>query len=149
MENLLIGLFIIVALGVCFPLGQAQAQPSEDYLAASLDLIVGQALQAYNSEDYFKFFEYFAKEMSPITTKQYFKAVYTNGHKRNLGEFYRRDLILKQSSLDPDYPMLVYEGQFEKYDQVLIVVNFTKEYDNYRIERIRFDKIFPKQVISQ
>lgn len=149
MKNLLIGLFIIVALGVCFPLGQAQAQPSEDYLAASLDLIVGQALQAYNSEDYFKFFEYFAKEMSPITTKQYFKAVYTNGHKRNLGEFYRRDLILKQSSLDPDYPMLVYEGQFEKYDQVLIVVNFTKEYDNYRIERIRFDKIFPKQVISQ
>jgi len=149
MKNLLIGLFLVVAIGGCFCLRELWAQPSEDYLAASLDLLVGQALGAYNSEDHFKFFEYFAKDMSAITTKQYFRAVYTNGHKKNLGEFYRRELILKDSSLDPDYPMLVYEGEFEKYNQVLIVVNFAKEYSNYRIKRIRFDKIFPEQTMGE
>lgn len=141
MRNLLIGCIVMFMAAGCFFGGTVFAQSSEDYLTATLDILVGQALQAYNSEDYIKFFEYFAKEMSPITTKQYFKAVYINGHKRNLGRFHSRQLIEDESSRDPDYPMLVYKGEFEKSDDVLIVVHFAKEYDNYRIKRILIDRV--------
>ncbi|MCF7907564.1 MAG: hypothetical protein K9L86_01635 [Candidatus Omnitrophica bacterium] len=141
MKNLLIGVIVMSILVGCLSWGAAFAQPSKDYLVATLDILVGEALQAYNSEDYIKFFEYFSKEMSPVTTKQYFKALYINGYKRDLGEFHLRELIENDSSLDPDFPMMVYKGQFAKCDDARIVVNFAREYDNYRIKRIRIDRI--------
>jgi len=148
MRSLVITLFVGAILGVGFWPG-VLAQPSEEYLTETLDILVSGALQAYNSEDSFKFFEYFAKEMLPITTKRHFKAEFIKIHKKNLGDFHFRKLIREDSTLDPDYPILVYQGEFEKYDNVLIVVNFAREYDNYRIERIRFDKVFPEQAMDE
>ncbi|MBU1113028.1 MAG: hypothetical protein KKH93_04055, partial [Candidatus Omnitrophica bacterium] len=106
-----------------------------------LEILVDEALLAYNTEDYLKFFEYFAKEMNPITTEQYFRAVYINGYKSQLGDLVSKQLIKEESLIDPDFPMLVYQAVFTKNRDVVIIVNFTKEYDNYRIERIRFDRV--------
>lgn len=145
MKNRLVGFLVLAILGVSLPFSTLQAQPSDEYLAATLDILVGETMQAYNSEDYVKFFEYFSKEMSPITTKQYFKAIYVNGHKLNLGDIYVRELNKSESSLDPDFPMLVYDCEFQKYADVKMIVNFTREYGNYRIKRIRIDKIYPEQ----
>ena len=141
MKNLQFVLLAALILGNSFFPQSVYSQPSKEYLRATLEILVDEALLAYNSEDYLKFFEYFAKEMDPITTEQYFRAVYLNGHKRQLGDFLSKEMIQEQSRLDPDLPMLVYEAVFTKNRNVIIIVNFTKEYDNYRIERIRFDKV--------
>lgn len=149
MRNFLVGILLLFALSGHSYSQSADTQPSEDYLLATLEILVDTTLQAYNSEDYFKFFEYFAKEMSPITTKQYFKAVYVEGYKAKLGLLHFRELILEESSLDFDFPMLVYRAEFEKEDNVLIIVNFAQEHGNYRIKRIRFDRVLsPEEALE-
>ncbi len=141
MKNLQFILLLALILGSSFCFAPAYSQPSKEYLRATLEILLDEALLAYNSGDHVKFFEYFAKEMDPITTEQYFRSVYVNGHKRQLGDFISKKMIKEQSLLDPDFPMLVYEAVFTKNKNVIIIVNFTKEYDNYRIERIRFDRV--------
>ncbi|MBU2044150.1 MAG: hypothetical protein KJ977_00325 [Candidatus Omnitrophica bacterium] len=131
----------VLVMGNCFVLEPVCSQPSKGYLLGTLEILVDEALLAYNTEDYLKFFEYFAKEMNPITTEQYFRAVYINGYKSQLGDLVSKQLIKEESLIDPDFPMLVYQAVFTKNRDVVIIVNFTKEYDNYRIERIRFDRV--------
>lgn len=137
--------FSLMLLGIfalCFfsPVGAIAEQPAKDYLANSLDLLVNSALTAYNCGDYVKFYEYFAKQLEPITAEKYFKAIYIDGYKRNFGDFISKSLLLQESTLDPDFPMLVYKAKFSDCPNAKITVNFTKEYDNYRINRIVFDK---------
>jgi hypothetical protein len=134
----MLGIFML-----CFfsPAVAVAEQPAKDYLTGSLDLLVNSALIAYNCEDCVKFYEYFAKQMEPITAEQYFKAVYIKGYKKNFGDFISKVLLPEESSFDPDFPMLVYMAQFSDCPKVKITVNFTKEYDNYRINRIEFDKV--------
>jgi hypothetical protein len=40
--------------------------------------------------------------------------------------------------------MLVYEARFKKCDKVRIIVNFSREHDNYRIHRLRFERLYPE-----
>ena len=141
MKSLTAIFLAVVVVGNCFILGPVCSQPSKDYLLGTLEILVDEALLAYNAEDYIKFFEYFSQEMDPITTEQYFRSVYVNGHKRQLGDFVSKQLIREESLIDPDFPMLVYQAIFTKNRDVIITVNFAKEYDNYRIERIRFDRV--------
>ncbi len=119
----------------------ATSQPSQKYLLEVLELLADSALKGYNFQDYVKFYEYFAQQMDPVTAKQHFKTLYTAECWQNLGYLDSKKLLRHKSSLDSDFPLLVYEAKFEKHDRVLVRVNFIKEYDNYRITRIRFDKI--------
>jgi len=80
--------------------------------------------------------------MAPITGREHFKAVFLDVYKANLGHAEPKRILRKESSLDTDFPVLIYEGEFEKYDRVLITVNFMNEDGNYRITQVRFDKIF-------
>jgi hypothetical protein len=121
------------------------AQPSKDYLFNMLDILVDETLMAYNSDDYIKFYEYFAKKMEPVTAEQHFRAVYSNGYKKDLGDFISRKILLEKSSLDPDFPLLVYEAEFKNYKKVYVTVNFLKEYGNYRISRMEMDKIYNEE----
>ncbi|MCQ9206145.1 MAG: hypothetical protein NG737_07535 [Omnitrophica bacterium] len=134
----------IFSVGVfCAGIG---AQPSQDYLIKSLDVLVDAALMAYNFEDYIKFTEYFAKSMESSITEGYFNEIYLKFYKKTLGYIKFKKLSLEQSSLDPNRPALVYKAIFEKYDKVIITVNFMKEYDNYRITQIKFDKVYPSMI---
>ena len=134
--------FLIVIIFSIFIFSHSiRAQPSKKYMVKTLELLVDEALMGYNLEDYTKFYKYFAEAMKPIATEQYFRAVYIDTHKKSFGFCEVKRLLPEQSSLDPDFPVLVYEGIFEKCDQVLITVNFVKEYDNYRITRINFDRL--------
>ncbi len=116
--------------------------PSEEYLARSLDVVVDKTMEAYNFEDYIQFFEHFAKSMSSVTTKEYFRAVYLDTYKKELGELELKRLLRDESKLDLDFPVLVYMAKFEKYDMVVIRVNFEREHDQYKISYISFDKVY-------
>lgn len=131
---------------VCIFCDDIDAQPSQDYLIKSLDVLVDAALMAYNFEDYIKFTEYFAKSMESSITEEYFSGIYLDFYKKTLGYVKFKKLSLEKSSVDPNRPALVYNAIFEKYDKVIITVNFMKEYDNYRITQIKFDKVYPGMI---
>ena len=137
MKKAIIALFILSMATGPF----VHAQHFKSYLVESLDILVAKTLEAYNLENHLSFYEYFADKMEPITEAHHFTAVYMEGYKKVLGDCYARELIPEESVLDPDYPVLVYRATFQKYVPVRIIINFVKEFDNYRISQIRFDKI--------
>lgn len=121
------------------------AQPTSRYLSSSLQVLADKALEAYNNEDSVEFFEYYAESMKPVATSQYFKNMYVDSYKKDLGRLESKELLPAKSSLRTNFPVLAYEGDFENFDKVLITVNFKKEYDNYRITQIKFDKDYSAQ----
>jgi len=121
---------------------QLLAQPSEEYLIVSLDVLVQRTLHAYNREDYIMFYKYFAKKMDPVKAKRFFNAEYISLYKKELGSIISTRLILGKTNLDHDLPELVYEAKFEKFAPVLVTVNFVNQNDDYRITRVRFDRVY-------
>ncbi|MBN3039607.1 MAG: hypothetical protein JW867_00595 [Candidatus Omnitrophica bacterium] len=134
-------IFFLITTSAFFP-GSAAAQPSEQYLIDTLDLLTEKTLEAYMLEDYISFYQYFAKKMEPVTEKQHFDNAFIKIYKEDLGNVISRKLLLEKSKLDRDFPVLVYKARFEKFEPVLITVNFANEYDRYRITRIRFDRVY-------
>ena len=118
------------------------AQPTEEYLISTLDVLTQRALHAYNREDYIMFYKYFAKKMDPAKAKRFFDAEYMSLYKKELGPVLATRLLRDKSDLDHDLPELVYESSFEKFYPVLITVNFINQNDDYRITRIRFDRVY-------
>ena len=141
MRKLCLVILLVFAIGIPGFSHQISGTSAKEYLARSLDIMVDRTLEAYNSEDYIAFFEYFAKNMNSLTTKQYFKAVYVGSYKKNLGRIKLKKLLRNESFIDPDFPVLTYRAKFEKHDMVLIIVNFAKEHDSYKITQIRFDRL--------
>ena len=135
--QLILGLLL---LGVIFTAKPISAQPSREYLIEIWNLLTNKALVAYNSENYTDFRSCFADSMSSAVTKSYFKEVFLGTYKKNLGFVESVKFLKNQSSLDPDFPTLLYSAEFEKYKQVLITVNFMNENGRYRITQLRFDK---------
>ena len=131
---------VLFLLGVIFAAKPISAQPSKDYLIEIWNLLTNKALVAYNSENYTDFRSCFADSMSSAVTKSYFKEVFLGTYKKNLGFVESVKFLKNQSSLDPDFPTLLYSAEFEKYKQVLITVNFMNENGRYRITQLRFDK---------
>lgn len=133
---------LLVLVLICFASFNcsAWAQPTNKYLLGTLEVLADKALEGYNSQDAVQFYEYFAKSMEPVTTDQYFENFFIKGYMKDFGLMESKMLSLGQSSLRPDFPSLVYKAKFQNYDNVLITVNFQKEYDNYRITQIKFDK---------
>ncbi len=118
------------------------SQPTQEYFVDSLEILANEALEGYNLEDYIKFYQYFSKDMSGLTSKEYFKAVFLDSYKKDLGDIIAKKLLAEKSFLDSNYPILVYNGTFEKANNVLVTINFEKEYDSYRISMIRFDRLY-------
>ena len=117
------------------------AQPSHDYMVDSLNVIVDNTMKGYNLENYVDFYRYFADKMESAVAKQYFKAVYVDVYKKNLGYLEAKKLLSEESSFDPGFPIMVYECQFEKYKDVIMIVNFIKEEGAYRITQLTIDKV--------
>ena len=136
-HRLILSIFVLSFLFTSF---SALAQPSKDYLIEIWNLLTNKALVAYNSENYTDFRSCFADSMSSAVTKSYFKEVFLGTYKKNLGFVESVKFLKNQSSLDPDFPILLYSAEFEKYKPVLITVNFMNENGRYRITQLRFDK---------
>ena len=138
----LISIFALIVL-LCTNLlcVRIAAQDFSRYMIETLEILVDRTLEAYNIEDHIKFHEYYAKQMNEITVKQYFWANFVEGYKEDFGEYLTRKLLKDKSVLDPDFPMLAYSAEFAKNKKSFIRVNFVKEYDNYRITRMRFDTV--------
>src|SRR4030042_217582 len=120
---------------------RTEAQPSQEYLIRTLDLLVDRTLLAYNREDYISFYEYFAEKMDPVTAQRHFESTFLKTYKERFGSVMHKTLLPERSDFNYDYPEVVYVAGCEKKDQVLIVINFANQYDNYRITRVRFDEI--------
>ena len=123
----------------------AWAQPTNKYLLGTLEVLADSALEGYNTQDSVQFYKYFAKSMEELTKDQYFKSLYVEVHMRDLGYLESKVLLLDQSSLDPNFPNLVYKAKFQKRDNIWVTVNFQKEYENYRITRIKYNKDYSLQ----
>ncbi len=134
--------FLFGLICVCFVIGNLFAQSFEQYLVKTLDIIVSRTISAYNREDYVIFSEYFSKKTEAFSRKRHFDAEFISIHKKNLGRALSKKILLSQSSLDHHFPKLVYQAEFKNYKNVLITVNFMNQNDNYRIIRIRFDRIY-------
>jgi hypothetical protein len=79
--------------------------------------------------------------MDLITQKRHFDTRFADIYQTELGLVFAKKLLLEKSNLDYDYPVLVYQAIFEKFEDVVITVNFKNQNDNYRITRIRFDRV--------
>jgi len=97
----------------------------------------------YNASSYEAFIEYCAVKTKALITKEYFENLYMQIYKKDLGQIVKFRPLLEECVFHQDYPILTYQAKFERHDNVLVTVNFMREFDNYRITRIEFDKIYP------
>lgn len=106
-----------------------------------LEALVDRALDAYNKGSYMLFYENFARATQEAQSEQYFQAHYIDIYKRDLGNYSSKIFIPERSSLDTEYPYLVYEAHFKKFNgKVTITVNFKNEDGFFKITRVSFDK---------
>ncbi|MCF7873518.1 MAG: hypothetical protein K9L84_03155 [Candidatus Omnitrophica bacterium] len=119
----------------------AQTITDSDYLKNTLNLIADKTLKAYNHQDYIAFFNYYSNSLAQFKNKNYFDNLFVAVYKDNFGDIVSKKILSEKSSLDPDYPRLVYRAICTKCKNVLITVNFQKESNTYRIKRITFDRI--------
>ena len=113
----------------------------EKKVDAALEAKVDNVLKGYNDDDHKVFFADYAKSMAALATEQTFKTMYVNMAKKDFGKYVSKKLIPAQTVNTGDFPLLVYEGEFEKNKKVKISVNFTKEDGNFKIMQVRFDKM--------
>ncbi|MFO8052500.1 MAG: hypothetical protein R6U54_00875 [Candidatus Omnitrophota bacterium] len=140
---------IVLTFIVClllFSIGfNLQADTDSSYLKNVLGLIADKTLDAYNRQDYIAFFKYYSNTLSQFKNKKYFDNLFVAAYKDKFGEIVSKELIEEKSSLDSDYPRLVYKASCTKCNDVLITINFQNEFGTYRIKRVVFDRI-PKFV---
>ena len=80
------------------------SNPSQKYLFKVLDLLVERTLEAYNSENHVKFYEYFAESMDSVTSREHFEGLFIEGYKNNLGDVEpKRILLVTESMLSAKY----------------------------------------------
>jgi len=144
MKRYLVCCWLLVSFYFITPLA-LYPQPSDNYLINTLDVLVQRTLQAYNHQDYAMFYKYFAKQMAPIQAKRFFDAEYMSVYKKQLGAVLEKRLLREKSRLNHDLPELVYQAKFENFNPVLITVNFVNQHDDYRITRIRFDRVYANE----
>ena len=104
----------------------------------ALEAKVDAALAAYNAGDAKKFYADFAKSMEAIATPQVFDALYTQGSKKQFGNYVSRQLIKGESVTDGDTLLLVYSAKCEKSDKVKLSINVQKEGAEYRFVQVQF-----------
>lgn len=114
---------------------------SSDSQLGTLEPILDKALAAYNKGDPKAFWADFSKQMSSITTKETFDALYVQGAKKEFGNFVSKVIKKDECSFNADTPLLIYVGEFEKNKKVKISVNFIKDGNDLKLMQIRFDKI--------
>jgi hypothetical protein len=132
----------LILVFLCFFSYPGQAQQFDNYLVKTLDMLATRALAAYNAGDYTAFSQYFAKKTEDFNQPRHFDAEFISMHKKNLGMALRKKIILAESSLDHHFPELIYEAEFKNYEKVIVTINFINQNDNYRITRIRFDRVY-------
>jgi len=130
--------FLISTVSVC----NLKAEVSKELLLEYLDFLVSETLDAYNADNYIKFYKYFAPTMDSITTVEYFNVIYRDRYKKTLGYFETKELVPARISLDYDFPVLFYLAKFSKREEVLIAVYFKREEDKYKITDLRFEKTY-------
>lgn len=135
---ILIGVVLVLSLLMFLNVQDSFAGQGEGRLIKVLDSKVSQALEAYNRGNYMKFREQFANSVKPEISERYFKGIFIDMYKYELGDFKSKLLKEEKSNFVGKYPYLVYEGFFEKKQDVSILVNFKKEDDMYRISRLVF-----------
>jgi hypothetical protein len=104
----------------------------------ALEAKVDAALAAYNAGDAKKFYADFSKSMEAITTPQVFDMLYTQGAKKQFGNYVSRQLIKGESVTDGDTLLLVYSVKCEKSDKVKLSINVQKEGPDYRFVQMQF-----------
>ncbi|MCF7870118.1 MAG: hypothetical protein K9M01_03265 [Candidatus Omnitrophica bacterium] len=133
---------VFVACLLLFSVGfKIHAANDLEYSKNILDLIAKKTLNAYNRQDYLAFFKYYSDSLNQLKTKKYFDNLFIAIYKDRLGDIISKKLIEEKSTLDSDYPSLVYKAICTKCDDVLITVNFQKNSGNYHITRVAFDCI--------
>jgi len=135
---LFVMIFVLSVSSFCQSISTA---PFQKYLINSLGVLVDKTMEGYNLENYVDFYRYFANKMDSIVASRYFKALYVDVYKKDLGYLESKKLLLQESVLDPGFPVLVYECKFENFDKVLLIVNFIKEEGAYRITQVRLSKV--------
>ena len=103
-----------------------------------LDATLDKALAGYNAGDSKAFFADFAKAMSAIATQSTFDAMYKGMYFQTFGKYVSRTPIKEETVLEGDFPLLVYQAEFEKNKKVKISVNFTKEDGAFKLMQIQF-----------
>ena len=134
--------FLIFSM-VSFLPSRCYSQEDDVYILKTLSLLAQKSFSGYNSASYEEFIEYCAVKTKSLITKEYFENLYMQIYKKDLGQIVVFRPLLKECQLDQDFPILVYQAKFQRYDDVIVTVNFMREYDTYRITRIEFDKIYP------
>ena len=132
-------IFSIVSFLPC----RCYSQEDDVYILKTLSLLAQKSFSGYNSANYEDFIEYCSAKTKSLITKEYFENLYMQIYKKDFGQIIVFRPLLEECQLDQNFPVLVYQAKFEEYDEVLVTVNFMREYDTYRITRIEFDKIYP------
>lgn len=107
----------------------------------ALEEMADKALKGYNDGDWKVFYADYAKSMAALATEPVFKMMYQDQAMKNLGKYESKKLLDKETVVQGDTPLLVYEAKFEKAEKVKASFNFTKEDGKFKIMQIRFDKM--------
>lgn len=142
MKNKLLFICSILVFSCFVSNTRVAAEVSQSYLINTLEILAKSALRAYNFDDYIKFTEYFSKDLKQTVTKEYYNEFYVGFYKDMFGDIEFKKLWHEKTVIDPNRPVLVYKAIFQNYQDCLITINFVKEYNNYRITRIQFDKVY-------
>jgi len=136
-------LTFLVFATISFLPDKGYSQKSDIYLLKTLSLLASRSFSGYNSSSYEEFIKYCAVKTKSLITKEYFENLYLQIYKKDLGQIIMFRPLLEECRFDYDFPVITYQARFERYNNVLVTVNFMHEHDNYRITRIEFDKIYP------
>ncbi len=143
MRNIAVLLIIISAIGFnLILLKPIHAEMSEEHFLRILETATNRAMQAYNGEDHIKFSSVFADKSIPINPEHYFKSVFFQTYKNDLGKFKSKSLAKDESRFDRDFPFLVYDAIFENSAKVKIKAGFIKQNNIYKISSLQFDKTY-------
>ena len=127
-------LFLIAAFALAIPTVRAADAPKP------LDAIVEKAMKAYNEGDSKAFFADYAKLLETVATPATFDALYKNGAMKEHGKFVSRKLIVGESVVEGETPLLVFEAKFEKTPRVKLSVNFMQEEGKPKLMQVTIEK---------
>jgi hypothetical protein len=133
--------FTIAALLVCAFTSAAYTAEGKDAppeVMKGLEEKVDKLLKAYNDNDWKAFYTDYAKSMSALATEPTFKMLYVD---KGLGKIVSKKLIDKETVSAGDFPLLVYEAEFEKDKKIKVSVNFTKEDGQFKVMQVQFNKM--------